>query len=154
MFQLCLVSSATLVYKWQLNLYGLCGRTPILILFFLISADNFRPYLSSFQSNDSTDYINAVFVDVRNNVFIFCLSSALFAILQLFYENLLIFLPHFLATSIPSVTHKTSRFANMFLLQLPLACTRKETFNLFTVLGLHEIKGVHRDRVADSTYRA
>ncbi|OTF70397.1 hypothetical protein BLA29_012812 [Euroglyphus maynei] len=27
-------------------------------------ADNFRPYLTSFQSNDNTDYINAVFVDV------------------------------------------------------------------------------------------
>lgn len=28
-----------------------------------VPPDNFRPYLSSFQSNDSTDYINAVFVD-------------------------------------------------------------------------------------------
>lgn len=27
-------------------------------------ADNFRPYLTSFQSNEHTDYINAVFVDV------------------------------------------------------------------------------------------
>lgn len=28
-----------------------------------VPPDNFRPYLTSFQSNDSTDYINAVFVD-------------------------------------------------------------------------------------------
>lgn len=28
-----------------------------------VPPDNFRPYLSSFQSNDNTDYINAVFVD-------------------------------------------------------------------------------------------
>ncbi|EEC05025.1 tyrosine phosphatase epsilon, putative, partial [Ixodes scapularis] len=30
---------------------------------FLAPSDNFRPYLTSFQSNDNTDYINAVFVD-------------------------------------------------------------------------------------------
>lgn len=30
----------------------------------ILLADNFRPYLTSFQSNDNTDYINAVFVDV------------------------------------------------------------------------------------------
>lgn len=29
-----------------------------------LSADNFRPYLTSFQGNNYTDYINAVFVDV------------------------------------------------------------------------------------------
>ncbi|XP_076353567.1 receptor-type tyrosine-protein phosphatase kappa-like isoform X2 [Tachypleus tridentatus] len=29
----------------------------------IVPPDNFRPYLTSFQSNDSTDYINAVFVD-------------------------------------------------------------------------------------------
>lgn len=28
------------------------------------AADNFRPYLTSFQGNNFTDYINAVFVDV------------------------------------------------------------------------------------------
>lgn len=28
-----------------------------------VPPDNFRPYLTSFQSNDNTDYINAVFVD-------------------------------------------------------------------------------------------
>lgn len=28
-----------------------------------IPPDNFRPYLSTFQSNDSTDYVNAVFID-------------------------------------------------------------------------------------------
>lgn len=28
------------------------------------TADNFRPYLTSFQGNNFTDYINAVFVDV------------------------------------------------------------------------------------------
>lgn len=28
-----------------------------------VPPDNFRPYLTSFQTNDSTDYINAVFVD-------------------------------------------------------------------------------------------
>lgn len=32
--------------------------------FFFCIADNFRPYLTSFQSNENTDYINAVFVDV------------------------------------------------------------------------------------------
>lgn len=31
---------------------------------FFFSADNFRPYLTSFQGNAFTDYINAVFVDV------------------------------------------------------------------------------------------
>ena len=31
---------------------------------FTFVADNFRPYLTSFQSNDNTDFINAVFVDV------------------------------------------------------------------------------------------
>ena len=35
-----------------------------LLLIDLISADNFRPYLTSFQGNAFTDYINAVFVDV------------------------------------------------------------------------------------------
>ena len=30
----------------------------------LFSADNFRPYITSFQGNNCTDYINAVFVDV------------------------------------------------------------------------------------------
>lgn len=34
------------------------------ILSFYFSADNFRPYLTSFQGNAFTDYINAVFVDV------------------------------------------------------------------------------------------
>lgn len=35
-------------------------------LFYIINvADNFRPYLTSFQGNAFTDYINAVFVDVR-----------------------------------------------------------------------------------------
>ncbi|XP_054714942.1 receptor-type tyrosine-protein phosphatase kappa-like [Uloborus diversus] len=29
----------------------------------IVPPDNFRPYLTSFQSNDNTDYINAVFVD-------------------------------------------------------------------------------------------
>jgi len=29
-----------------------------------VTADNFRPYLTSFQGNSFTDYINAVFVDV------------------------------------------------------------------------------------------
>ncbi|XP_022836440.1 receptor-type tyrosine-protein phosphatase mu-like, partial [Spodoptera litura] len=28
-----------------------------------VAADNFRPYLTSFQGNSFTDYINAVFVD-------------------------------------------------------------------------------------------
>ena len=32
--------------------------------FVYISADNFRPYITSFQGNNCTDYINAVFVDV------------------------------------------------------------------------------------------
>lgn len=32
--------------------------------FSLFAADNFRPYLTSFQGNAFTDYINAVFVDV------------------------------------------------------------------------------------------
>lgn len=33
-------------------------------LMFFTLADNFRPYLTSFQGNSYTDYINAVFVDV------------------------------------------------------------------------------------------
>lgn len=32
--------------------------------FLRYTADNFRPYLTSFQGNAFTDYINAVFVDV------------------------------------------------------------------------------------------
>ena len=40
---------------------------PYLRMFFL--ADNFRPYITSFQGNNCTDYINAVFVDVSNNKF-------------------------------------------------------------------------------------
>lgn len=32
----------------------------------LFPADNFRPYLTSFQGNTHTDYINAVFVDVSS----------------------------------------------------------------------------------------
>lgn len=32
-------------------------------LTFLFLADNFRPYLTSFQGNSFTDYINAVFID-------------------------------------------------------------------------------------------
>ena len=31
-------------------------------------ADNFRPYITSFQGNNCTDYINAVFVDVSIRV--------------------------------------------------------------------------------------
>lgn len=30
----------------------------------IVPPDSFRPYLTSFQSNNQTDYINAVFVDV------------------------------------------------------------------------------------------
>jgi protein tyrosine phosphatase len=33
------------------------------MIFSLPPADNFRPYLNSFQGNTFTDYINAVFVD-------------------------------------------------------------------------------------------
>ena len=33
-------------------------------LYLSIPADNFRPYITSFQGNNCTDYINAVFVDV------------------------------------------------------------------------------------------
>ncbi len=35
--------------------------------FFSLAADNFRPYITSFQGNNCTDYINAVFVDVSNS---------------------------------------------------------------------------------------
>jgi hypothetical protein len=35
--------------------------------FFFVAADNFRPYITSFQGNNCTDYINAVFVDVSNS---------------------------------------------------------------------------------------
>ena len=31
---------------------------------FFFTADNYRPYITSFQGNNCTDYINAVFVDV------------------------------------------------------------------------------------------
>ena len=34
---------------------------------FFVAADNFRPYITSFQGNNCTDYINAVFVDVSNS---------------------------------------------------------------------------------------
>lgn len=36
------------------------------------AADNHRPYLITFQSNESTDYVNAVFVDVSK---IRCIAS-------------------------------------------------------------------------------
>lgn len=39
-------------------------------LIFNSIADNFRPYLTSFQGNAFTDYINAVFVDVSMHVLI------------------------------------------------------------------------------------
>ena len=35
----------------------------LLLILFLSPADNFRPYITSFQGNNCTDYINAVFVD-------------------------------------------------------------------------------------------
>lgn len=34
-----------------------------LSFFIFLAADNFRPYLTSFQGNSFTDYVNAVFVD-------------------------------------------------------------------------------------------
>ena len=37
---------------------------------FVWLADNFRPYLTSFQGNSFTDYINAVFVDVSELFFV------------------------------------------------------------------------------------
>ena len=36
-------------------------------IIFFFTADNFRPYITSFQGNNCTDYINAVFVDVSCN---------------------------------------------------------------------------------------
>lgn len=42
-----------------------CGKN---IYIFIFLADNFRPYLTSFQGNAFTDYINAVFVDVSINL--------------------------------------------------------------------------------------
>ena len=47
--------------------YGFKLLIELLIIDF-ISADNFRPYLTSFQGNAFTDYINAVFVDVSMNI--------------------------------------------------------------------------------------
>lgn len=42
------------------------------VIFFTL-ADNFRPYLTSFQGNSYTDYINAVFVDVSLRfIFVSC----------------------------------------------------------------------------------
>lgn len=38
--------------------------TPYKSISSFVTADNFRPYLTSFQGNSFTDYINAVFVDV------------------------------------------------------------------------------------------
>ena len=35
----------------------------VIFLFHYFTADNFRPYITSFQGNNCTDYINAVFVD-------------------------------------------------------------------------------------------
>ena len=34
---------------------------------YFLTADNFRPYITSFQGNNCTDYINAVFVDVSQS---------------------------------------------------------------------------------------
>ena len=62
--------------------------------FFIFSADNFRPYVTSFQGNNCTDYINAVFVDVsisRQNFFITNISFLyLEGIEALFYYKCLI----------------------------------------------------------------
>ena len=41
-------------------------------------ADNFRPYLTSFQGNAFTDYINAVFVDVSGWAFYVYAFSLIF----------------------------------------------------------------------------
>ena len=41
---------------------------PSLHTSFYFTADNFRPYVTSFQGNNCTDYINAVFVDVSTRV--------------------------------------------------------------------------------------
>ena len=38
----------------------------LMFWFSFVAADNFRPYLTSFQGNTFTDYINAVFVDVSS----------------------------------------------------------------------------------------
>ena len=35
---------------------------------FSFTADNYRPYITSFQGNNCTDYINAVFVDVSRYI--------------------------------------------------------------------------------------
>lgn len=39
-----------------------------------VAADNSRPYLTSFQGNAFTDYINAVFVDVSSRLGLFGLA--------------------------------------------------------------------------------
>lgn len=49
----------------------------------LLAADNFRPYLTSFQGSSFTDYINCVFVDVSTNylrlfIFIYLIKFFLF----------------------------------------------------------------------------
>ncbi len=48
------------------------------------AADNFRPYITSFQGNNCTDYINAVFVDVTIFLNYFCAnrSTTLYYVLQ------------------------------------------------------------------------
>lgn len=54
----------------------------IINIILLVSADNSRPYLTSFQGNNFTDYINAVFVDVRTFIYIAILINAFLKYLQ------------------------------------------------------------------------
>lgn len=59
--------------------------------YFFTSADNHRPYLITFQSNDSTDYINAVFVDViyaiKSNYFLLAYLISIFTSLKKGYTR-------------------------------------------------------------------
>lgn len=83
MFYACHVSSSSFFHA-KINSFNFFGvrvnshshsfisnmkfnRIPFLFInfgVFILIADNFRPYLTSFQGNAFTDYINAVFVDV------------------------------------------------------------------------------------------
>lgn len=57
--------SCTLTGKSLIELQSNVANA-FLYSFSLQTADNFRPYLTSFQGNSFTDYINAVFVDVSH----------------------------------------------------------------------------------------
>lgn len=130
----------------------------------VVSADNFRPYLTSFQGNAFTDYINAVFVDVsfvrmneRNRgCFIWTHSGGLGIEFEDAYNNDS-FWP--LCFIIPKRMRSAPHF---FFEQFPLSSNKyfviskpNLNFHIFVrlIAGLHKTTWIHRYGMAVEAYR-